>query len=202
MLGRWHGRGLTLIELLVALAVLAVLLLLGLPSLSAFQANSKIRDTAQALAAGLQQARAESIRNNGGVEFLLFSNASANVDTPSLSSTGPHWMLRSLAAGSTSTYTLLESHLAFEGSQSANATPLRIASSTAVAGQVAFDGLGATVPSGATAEFVITHPLGGNCVGATTPGPMRCLRVQVSAGGQVRLCDPAVTAAGDPRTCS
>jgi hypothetical protein len=30
---------------------------------------------------------------------------------------------------------------------------------------------------------------------------MRCLRVTVSAAGQVRLCDPKFTAATDPQGC-
>jgi hypothetical protein len=30
---------------------------------------------------------------------------------------------------------------------------------------------------------------------------MRCLRVVVSSSGSVRMCDPAVTDATDPRAC-
>ena len=32
-------------------------------------------------------------------------------------------------------------------------------------------------------------------------GEIRCLRVRVSAGGQVRVCDPAVTNTADTRSC-
>jgi hypothetical protein len=30
---------------------------------------------------------------------------------------------------------------------------------------------------------------------------MRCLRVVVTPGGQVRMCDPALTNAGDAQAC-
>jgi hypothetical protein len=30
---------------------------------------------------------------------------------------------------------------------------------------------------------------------------MRCLQINVSASGSVRMCDPAVTDATDPRKC-
>ena len=41
--------------------------------------------------------------------------------------------------------------------------------------------------------------------GAQTNGTMRCLRIQVSTGGQARMCDPKVVAPVlpdvDPRAC-
>jgi hypothetical protein len=30
---------------------------------------------------------------------------------------------------------------------------------------------------------------------------MRCLRINISVGGEARMCDPAVTDAADPRIC-
>ncbi|MCC6472780.1 MAG: hypothetical protein IT514_03450, partial [Burkholderiales bacterium] len=44
-----------------------------------------------------------------------------------------------------------------------------------------------------------TNPSGGAC--AADGGPMRCLNVLVSPGGQIKMCDPAVAATGDTRRC-
>jgi len=44
----------------------------------------------------------------------------------------------------------------------------------------------------------ITNPIGGTC--AVAAGPMRCLQIVVSPGGQVRMCDPMFTFP-DPQGC-
>ena len=48
----------------------------------------------------------------------------------------------------------------------------------------------------------VTNPSGGNCESDASPGNMRCMRIRVGAGGQVRMCDPSpnVTAT-DSRYC-
>jgi type IV fimbrial biogenesis protein FimT len=209
MLTRSISSGFTLIEVLVGLALLSVLMSLGLPSLNAYIANAKIRAAASNFSASAQFARVQAIRLNarthdvGGVmrpnlELILTNEAplAANVDSAVLSTTGKNWMVRSLNAGTT-TFTLLEGKAAAEGSQQGSGnSPVVLTGSDS---RLGFDGLGGTVPTGTTASFDFSNPSGGACV---PQGPMRCLRVQVSAGGQVRLCDPAVTTAGDARTCS
>ena len=57
-------RGFTLIELMVALAIAALLLLLGMPSFTTFLRNSEIRSTAESLVNGLRAASAEAARQN------------------------------------------------------------------------------------------------------------------------------------------
>ena len=55
------------------------------------------------------------------------------------------------------------------------------------------------LPPGNLATFQVTNPMGGTC--AADGGEMRCLSVVVTSAGQVRMCDPAVTASTDPRKC-
>ena len=66
---------------------------------------------------------------------------------------------------------------------------------------IAFRGLGGTRDLAATARFDISNPQAGACHTQATPSPVRCLRVQVSVAGQIRMCDPSVTGAGDTRVC-
>ncbi|MEO8303406.1 MAG: GspH/FimT family pseudopilin [Betaproteobacteria bacterium] len=63
--------GFTLIELMVALAIVALLLLLGMPSFTTFLRNSEIRSTAESLINGLRTASAEATRQNEKVVFTL-----------------------------------------------------------------------------------------------------------------------------------
>src|SRR5437867_4866837 len=64
-------RGFTLIELMVALAILALLFLLGMPSFVAYLRNSEIRSTSESIINGLRTASAEATRLNSRVAFKL-----------------------------------------------------------------------------------------------------------------------------------
>ena len=58
------GRGFTLIELMVTLAVAAILLTIGIPSFQQFIANNRASAGANELLAALQLARSEAVRRN------------------------------------------------------------------------------------------------------------------------------------------
>ena len=64
-------RGFTLIELMAALAILALLLLLGVPSFISFLRNSEIRSTAESIINGLRTASAEATRRNSRIAFTF-----------------------------------------------------------------------------------------------------------------------------------
>lgn len=73
-----------------------------------------------------------------------------------------------------------------------SAAPLTITATTA---DVTFNGLG----NASAANTVKFMP--GDSAQCLASGPQRCLNILVSPGGQVRLCDPTITAAGDNRKC-
>lgn len=68
---RHAGRGFSLIELMVTVAVLAVGLALAAPSLSTQIANYRLRSAAEGVLNGLNFARAEAVRRNSNVSFTL-----------------------------------------------------------------------------------------------------------------------------------
>jgi len=71
MMARAKPHGFTLIELLLALAVLALLLLIGMPSFTTFMRNSEVRSTAESIVNGLKTASAEAANRNTRVAFTL-----------------------------------------------------------------------------------------------------------------------------------
>ena len=63
--------GFTLIELMIGLAIAALLVVLALPGYSAWIADAQMRNGAESIASGLRYAQAEAIKQNATVEFVL-----------------------------------------------------------------------------------------------------------------------------------
>jgi type IV fimbrial biogenesis protein FimT len=71
-----RARGLTLMELMVTVAILAILVALAVPSFNAFLAKGRLSGAAEALAQDLQLARSEALRRNDAVT-ISFSSGTA-----------------------------------------------------------------------------------------------------------------------------
>lgn len=72
--GDRQQRGFSLIELMVAVAVLAVLLGIAIPSFEAFSLSSKLRSHGTSLAASALLARSEAIKRNLAVRLCVSSD--------------------------------------------------------------------------------------------------------------------------------
>ena len=196
------ARGFSLIELVVVLAVLAILLAAGASNFSVWMTNSRIRTTAESIQNGLQMARAEAVRRNTPIRFQFVDTLTA---TCVLSVTASNWVISfDNPAGECDAAPLNE---AFAVSDATNNPAPRIIQSRAAtegsrntviaAGQstIVFNGLGR-----ATAPVTINVS---PAAAAGTCTSQRCLRVTVSAAGQIRMCDPALDVAGnDPQRCN
>lgn len=202
MLSRSHS-GFSLIELVVGMAILAMLMALGLPQYATFISNARLRTTAEGITNGLNTARAEAVKRNSRVE-LVFTNddpIEGLVNTLTASTTGANWVVRAWVP-TTNSYDFVEGKLGAEGSGKTGVTGVTVTPVTAgiFDGTVAFTGFGA-LNSAQSISFQVTYPAAGACDTVATPGPMRCLNVNVSPGGQIRTCDPKITAAKDTRAC-
>lgn len=161
-------NGVTMVELAVGMAITVMLLALAAPSFKNWIQSSQIRTAAEAIQNGLQLARAEAVRRNTQVTFSL--------------GTGSAWTVGCVAASDTCP-AAIQSRPAGEGSANAGVD----ADQTSIV----FNGLGRITPMPAgDLNIDITNSTGGACAPS---GPMRCLRIVTSTGGQVRMCDPAVT---------
>ena len=168
--------GMTLIELLIGLVLVGVLLGLGVPSFSAWLQTMQVRNAAESIFNGLQLARASAVQRNKSVTFTMNgpdSSWAVTIDSPSAFEQAT-----------------VQTRSGAEGTANA------VVATTSPA--IGFNGLGATNLL-AAATIQVTNPTGGTCGTGTTN--MRCLNVTVSVGGQVKMCDPQVTAAGDSRKC-
>jgi type IV fimbrial biogenesis protein FimT len=196
-------RGVSLVEVLIGMAIFALLMALGVPQYSIFLANARLRASAESIATGLNLARGEAVKRNTRVEFVLTAEepVAAVVGSMAATTTGPNWVVREFLP-TTAGYSFIEGKLGAEGS-ARDTSQVTISSSstdTGYTGIVGFTSLGVSTLT-KTVQFDISNPTGGNCAGAATPGPMRCLRINVTPGGQIRICDPKVTDTKDTRIC-
>ena len=170
--------GMTLIEVLIGFTIIGLLLTLGVPSFTAWLQNLQLRNASESIFNGLQLARANAVHRNKSVTFTMAgpdSSWAVTIDTPSLALSEPG---------------TVQTRSAAEG------TPNAVITTTNPT--ISFDGLGKTnLPAAATIQ--VTNPTGGTC--AAVSGNMRCLNVTVEVGGQIKMCDPNVTTAGDSRKC-
>lgn len=70
-----RGKGFSLIEVVVAVAIMGILLALGVPQLATYSRNVKIRAAAEGFLAAAQTARGEAVRLNSNVELILTNSA-------------------------------------------------------------------------------------------------------------------------------
>lgn len=169
--------GFSLIELMIALAIAAALLMLAAPNYTSWLADGQIRAGAESIVSGMRVAYAEAIKQNQPVEFVI---------DPTTGSGG--WTVQ-LQDGTD----IRVDHFG-EGAQQAVfvATP-------GAATTVTFNPLGQIVAnadaSATLAEVAVSF---GSPSFVTRP-----LNVLVGAGRTgIKLCDPAVTDANDPRFCT
>lgn len=169
-----YGRGFTLIELMISVAIVGVLSTLALPEFNQWIANTKIRSTTESILAGFQFARAEAIRRNKGVQIQL------NGDTG--------WSVTEVASG-----TELQARPATEGSGGIRLAILLSDATSPASGTVVFNGLGRVANTTPITQVEVDSTV-------INAASTRELRITINAGGRVRACDPSKPAS-DPRGC-
>jgi type IV fimbrial biogenesis protein FimT len=167
------ASGFTVTELMVTIAVFALLAAIAVPTLRNVMANSRVRATAESLQSGLALARAEAVRLNTRVEFVVTANG---------------WNINRIAGGA-----LLQ-----QASGKERAGGLNVTATPGGADRITFNAFGrveSVNPSNGSA------PLTQLDITAANPSSnYRPLRVQVFSGGLARSCDPAA-AATEPKAC-
>lgn len=183
--------GFSLVELMVVVAVLAVVMALGIPSFAEWIANSRIRTAASSILNGLQLARSEAIRTNARVQFQLTGLTGGwQIAREAVDGTGQPQ--RCIFAGGAS----VQSHPAPPSNALLVVSPFSdTAANTATVANLFIFG-----PNGWQGCTDI-QPQQFFALGLDTTAISegnRNLRIAVLRGGGVRLCDPH---ASDTRAC-
>lgn len=172
--------GVTLIEMMVALAIAALLVTLAIPSYTAWIADSQIRNAAESLGSGLRFAKSQAIIRNEAVRLVL---------DPTTGTGG--WQVQLDSDG-----TLLQT-----GSFAESASRAQFTVTPAGTTQVTYSALGTVMPANTDASAPMAR------VRVTIPSARELdvvfgSGVGFNAGSGVKICDPSGSLpAGDSRAC-
>jgi len=199
---RSRQRGVTLIELAVVLAVVAILFATAAPSFSAWIHNVQIRTATESMQNGLQLARAEAIRRNRSVMFWLTSGASplaadwlVGCSTPAGAGSQPEQpgdCPGTLTSATPTTGNYIQWQLAVNQQTAAP----HVTATPANATNVTFNSFGMVTPNADGSASITQLDITDSTI--SSPRPLRI----VISGGQIRMCDPGLSLANDPRGCS
>lgn len=176
-------RGFTMIELMIGLAIAAILIVLAAPNYTIWIADNQIRSGAESIASGMRYAQAEAIRENVSMEFVI---------NPTAVTGG--WLVRPVAGAT------IQQGVFAEGADRVTFTALPAGSVT-----VSFTALGAISTTNADASVPLNQVQVRSPIAGT-----RSLNVVVGGGasgvaGQgsrtgIKVCDPKWPAT-DPKGC-
>lgn len=176
--------GFTLVELMITIAILAILVTLAVPMAGDWIKNAQIRTAGESLLDGLQKARNEAVRRNAPVAFVL--------------GTGSSWTVQLAVDG-----TVLETRASGEGSRQVVLTAWPKGTT-----MVTFDGMGrrwGDPATGKNLDAAKSDPMTHICVdlpaSVLDKAKTRNLELDISLSGAVRMCDPEVSATADARFC-
>lgn len=194
-----HQQGVTLLELMAGLTMLALLLALGLPSFSMWIANTQNRTAAESVLNGLQLARTEAVRRNTVVRFSLTDSegrVSWTVGCVTVSADCPAAIQTRPAAEGSVNARVGVSTAALPAPLPAGHFNVALVAGNELAAGVSFNGLGRVPDANAGTDFTRADITNANNADA------RRYVVIVGLGGQIRMCDPKLPFATNPQGCS
>ncbi len=165
-------KGMTLVELMVGIAILGIVSAIAVPSYTEFIANTQIRTTTESIRNGLQLARAEAIKRNASVNFTLNHSTTA-------------WVVGCITVTANCPATIQSKKPKDGGSGSVTVV-------VTGANPIIFNNLGSIT---ALSQIAVDNS-------AIAAAKSKDLRVRVGVGGNIRVCDPNVSATTDTRYCA
>lgn len=187
--------GFTLVEIMVALAIIAMVMALAAPSMLTWIQNTQLRNAAESILGGIKQARYEAVNRNTTVAFELqdpnstqwhvclydVTTNTCKAAAPDLHAGGPSDGSPNARAGIETVFTDFNTPL----DPGINLPAL-----------VAFDSFGRVAPSSPTniVRVDVRNPV-------LAAADERRMSIFIGVGGGVRMCDPLLPLATNPQGC-
>ena len=192
---RRSQQGFTMIELMVTVSLTVLLFALAVPSFKSWIGNAQIRSASDAIQNGVRLAQAEGVRRSRQVVLFRTDDTTCG-GTETAATAGKFWALRTVAVVAGQAVDVVQC-----------GTLITAQSSVSISGPVAlcFNSGGRQAANsapgigGSPCELDAT---GTNVFNISSSSADRPLRVLVTLGGGVQMCDPAKTlSASTPDGC-
>lgn len=188
-------RGFTLVELMITITLLAVLLGLAVPFFGAMIRNARVRSVSEALQNGVRTAQAEAVRRNRQTVFSLTNDEPGPASAAAAN--GTNWAIHTVPPVSNAAEPV---EFIQGGALSDFAAGVQVTGPVSICFNSAGRLVANAAPGVAGASCTVTGAAPQFDVNLT--GSDRPLSIFVSLGGQVRMCDPAITlTATSPEGC-
>lgn len=170
MLRQQKTQGFSLIELMIAVAILGIMSSMAIPSFNEWVADTKTRTMAEVFQNNIRLAQTEALRRGRQVQFFLTSA------TPALgaseSTNGKNWGIQSMSLTNTGT----KDEFIQGGSMAASNPYITVSASSAV---IQFNSIGRVSNVSQPITIQLTNSKGD-----------RKMNITVTLAGGVRMCDP------------
>jgi type IV fimbrial biogenesis protein FimT len=190
-----------MIELMVTITILGIMLMLAIPGIGSWIADSRVRSVGEEIQNGLRLAQAEAVNRNRQVAFVRTNAAPTRNATPSVN--GTNWYIQVLPLTTDE-----GSDTAFQSTAFVQGGSFSARSGATVGGDalLCFNSVGRVINHTSTG-------LGADCSAPTdalvpkaldvtlTGSANRRLRAEIFLGGRVRMCDLDAVA-GQPNACT
>jgi type IV fimbrial biogenesis protein FimT len=190
-------RGFSIVELLIAIAIVAMLMLFAAPSAATWIQNTRLRSSAESVVSCLTTARLEAIKRNTVVSCQMTDPSSSAwnvclydpVNNVCQTATGSVLLQRDASEDNGIT--------TFGIDTTASASSSALGSGLRVPGSATFDSFGrlaSTAPNNAMRVDIRNMQL--------ATGDERRLVIFITLGGQIHMCDPKLSYPSSPQACS
>lgn len=189
--------GVTLVESLIAVSIVAMLLVIGLPAIGPWLKNTQIRTAAESLRDGLAFAQQYAADCNVAVEFVLDAGGVAGwtvqaanpgqLTNCSGTDRFPNWPMMQRSSSNQGASQVVLTSVTDDNTLAATTvtfSPTRQRAATNVDGSPVMGRICVDLPSTVLA-----------------PADTRDLELDIELGGEVRMCDPKVSDPNDTRVC-
>jgi type IV fimbrial biogenesis protein FimT len=183
--------GFSLIELMITVALIAILLLAATPSIQVYLENRKIRNVAESIVAGMQKARTHAVINGRPTEFALNTGTGAWVINDFDATRIPQWQTVELFVFGPGghNWTSIQINNVFLTDLTVSTTP-----------RITFNSIGRVMPNNLRAPIPPLQRL--DVARTTAMADVLLLRVEANAARGIRVCAPHLDGTGDSRACN
>lgn len=174
-----HAKGFTMVELMIVITIIGILLAMGIPVMTQYIQNARLRAVASELRDGLMTARVEAIRRNANVAITI---------------KGADWEISTIGRAKTSSNSEKNISVAYTAEGAESETVL----SSITTQDITFGSDGRTI-TGSGDLSIFPNENSNEC--KANDGEIACMQISIRSGGIVRMCNPAIAQADDPQGC-